>query len=523
MRGGASGWQIRRSRRRFLRASGLVVASLLVGCQHLATTTTRSTPAPTGIARPTGGATPGTRVILRRPFRNRVGWAYTAVPFVEAAEMARDFQRMKALGANIVYLGHNVGGDVGVNKWEPGLSYAVYAAMAQQTAEAPAARAMYAAIVAAIEAARSVDLDVVLPVGYQIQMGPDWNARYPEHLRRNPDGSLLLNWDFLPSASPYSPQYRADITAFYEWVDRELVRRYPNIVALNLADEPVGTDFSPWAQAVFQERYGGSMLSAPPVQLGAFLGEFLADYATWSAETWQRLNPSIWTMMTFHIERSAPWLPNLEALFQRPPSNFVFSADTHLHDVLPDQPLTAQDINLLYGMTRTFGWLSRVYQRPLMLWTAANAWGLAAESSNKGSIEDAVHNVAIVSDIPRQNGGLLAMIMAWGWNIRPQGIYRDEGHLAYLDREALLRAVATALAARRDQLSTPGTGRPERVLFVPAERIQYHLGSERVTQQARPLVDLTSFDFTQHNIIYLSEGHALEEARNAGATIVPIH
>jgi hypothetical protein len=434
--------------------------------------------------------------------------------------MARDFRRMRDLGANAVYLGHNVAGDVSPNKWEPGLSFAIYYALEQRTPAYEGARAMYEAVTTALAAAREVGLGVVLPVGYQIQMGPEWSERHPEHLRRKPDGTLLLHWDFLPSASPYSPRYREDIAAYYRWVDREIVRRHPHILALNLADEPMGTDFSPWARMAFQARYGQPMEGAEAARLGEFLSEVIADYAAWSAATWQEINPRLWTMMTFHIERTAPWLPSLDALFRRPPANFIFSADTHLHDAPPELPLTPQDVNLLHGMARTFGWLSRVYRRPMMLWTAANAWGLAGQSSRRGGIEEATRNVAIAGDLPRQAGGRIAMLMAWGWNIQGQGVYRDEGHLDYLDREALVGAVARALAERREGLSTPETGRPARAIHVPEALVLARLGAERVTDQARPLVDLTRTDFIAGNTVYLTGGRALEEARAAGVEIV---
>ena len=108
----------------------------------------------------------------------------------------------------------------------------------------------------------------------------------PDALRRQPDGGLLLHWTSVPSASPYAPVYQADIAQYYRWVDAELLARFPNVFAVNLADEPIGSDFSPWAQAVFRERYGEELQTADPVLLGAFLAEFVADYAAISASLW---------------------------------------------------------------------------------------------------------------------------------------------------------------------------------------------------------------------------------------------
>ena len=48
-----------------------------------------------------------------------------------------------------------------------------------------------------------------------------------------------------------------------------------------------------------------------------------------------------------------------------------------------------------------------------------------------GSLADARQNIEIVHDATRQTGGRLGMLMAWGWNIRFQGVYDDEGNLTF--------------------------------------------------------------------------------------------
>src|SRR5688572_30621846 len=100
----------------------------------------------------------------RRPFANRVGWAYTAVPGARIEEMVVDLTRMKQLGCNVVYLGHNNPGDANADKFEPGLSFAVYYALREHTPSEPSAFRMYQAIVLALEAAKRVGLEVVLPI-----------------------------------------------------------------------------------------------------------------------------------------------------------------------------------------------------------------------------------------------------------------------------------------------------------------------------------------------------------------------
>src|SRR5690242_7320201 len=63
------------------------------------------------------------------------GWAYEAYPEASLAKMAGDFALMRANGANAVWIGHNNPGQVDAGKVEPGLSYAVYAAI--QNDQAP--------------------------------------------------------------------------------------------------------------------------------------------------------------------------------------------------------------------------------------------------------------------------------------------------------------------------------------------------------------------------------------------------
>ena len=51
-------------------------------------------------------------------------------------------------------------------------------------------------------------------------------------------------------------------------------------------------------------------------------------------------------------------------------------------------------------MCRTFGWLSQVYTKPLMLWTGANAWSL----KKAGGMPEARLNIEIVHDATKQTG-----------------------------------------------------------------------------------------------------------------------
>ena len=170
----------------------------------------------------------------------------------------------------------------------------------------------------ALDAAREAGLDVVLGIGYQIMMGDEWNDAHPAELRRDRDGELLIHWESVYTASPYSEVYRRDIREYYAWVNETFLLPNPHVVALNLADEPMGTDFSSHALAAFRARYGLTFEQATLAQRGEFLGGVIADYAAWSANHWEWLNHDVRTMMTFHVQRDRPFMPDIERSLRRP-------------------------------------------------------------------------------------------------------------------------------------------------------------------------------------------------------------
>jgi hypothetical protein len=453
----------------------------------------------------------------RRAFKNRIGWAYSARWRKSRAEIVDDLRRMRELGCNVVYLGHNSAGNTDPDAYEPGLAPANWYAIAAATPSAGDAHLVAGTIGMAIDTAREVGLDVVLGIGYQIMMGDEWNAAHEAELRRNAQGEKLKHWGSVFTASPYSEVYRGDVREYYAWVNQTFVQPNPHVVALSLADEPMGTDYSSHAMAAFQARYGVAFDVATDTQRGEFITGVIPDYAAWSADVWQRLNPGVRTMMTFHVQRDAPFLPDVERIFAQTPPGFVFSEDTHLDDGLVDRTITPENVNLLFGMCRTFGWLSQVYGRSLMLWTGANAWGL----KRTGGMPEARQNLDIVHDATRQAGGILAMLLAWGWNIRFQGVYDDEGNFA-ADKETMISGVSELLAARRDRLSVPVDGRPDRVYYVPSSSLLPAIGAKRFDHLAEGLVDLTQLDFVSENAVYLTDGRALEEARRQGIPITEV-
>lgn len=464
-----------------------------------------------------GTANPARAQQAPRAFENRVGWAYSPRWRKSRAEIVADLRRMRDLGCNTIYIGHNSAGDTNPDAYEPGLAPANWYAIAAATPSAADAQTVVGVINTTLDAAREVGLDVLLGIGYQIMMGDEWNDAHPDDLRRNRDGELLKHWGSVFTASPYSEVYRRDIREYYGWVNQTFVQPNPHVVALNLADEPMGADFSSHAMAAFQARYGVTFQAATNVQRGEFLAGVIPDYAAWSANFWDRLNPSVRTMMTFHVQRDAPFLPDVERIFAQTPSSFVFSEDTHLDDGLVDRTITPEVVRLLYGMCRTFGWLSQVYGKSLMLWTGANAWSL----KKNGGLLEARQNIEIVHDATRQAGGQIAMLMAWGWNIQFQGVYDDEGNFG-ADKESMIAGVSQLLAERRDRLSVPSTSRPDRVYHVPSASLLATIGEKRFDHLADGVVDLSRIDFVKENAVYLTDGRALDEARRLGIPITTL-
>lgn len=349
----------------------------------------------------------------RIPFQHLIGWAYSPLPDTNPEQMTEDMIKMKNEGANVIYIAHNNRGDIDTGVNEPGLSYAVYA----NRNSSEQAKKMLQAVRDALAAAQKADLKVVLAIGYQISMGDGWAQDNLTEVRRVPSGEEMNHFDSGMTASPYSQRYRSYISSYYEWVQSEIVSQYPNIIALNLADEPMGSDYSEHAE----KTSGLNFQSSPPYQIGKFQSGVLADYADWSASQWLKINPNLWVMMTFHIERQTPFFPDFERIFKQTPPNFVFSADTHYSDD-PFRRLNPEDnLNSLNAMTKTLGYFSRKYNKPLMLWVSANSWGLP----NPENADQGIQNADAVIDGVSQTGGDLGMVMVWGWNINDQEINKS--------------------------------------------------------------------------------------------------
>jgi hypothetical protein len=404
-------------------------------------------------------------------------------------------RRMVDAGANVVWIGHNNPGTVEADKVEPGLSYAVYEAYRDR--EDPrhgAAVAIVEAQQRMLDACRAVGVRAVLPVGYQIQMGQRWNEEHPDDLRRDAEGQPLDIYGGGISASFYAPSFRRDIEAYYRWVDAEFARPYADVVLmLNLADEPIGGDYSAHAEAEFRRLHGFGFDGAggdPAHQrlVGQFQSRFVVEYAIYSAGLWEEIHPGLPVTMSFDgaQARQTFTLPDVEALFRDTPSNFAVTFDAYPRDGLPRVPLSDQNLVGLFLLARSVGLYSARYEKPVWLWAAANSWGLSQASPDPGTVSDAVANGVYLALLVRQGGGDLRGIAYWNYNVKEQGLYNDTHDLAY-DVETMFGQVSTALPTLRRLMATP-TSHPEVLILSPPARSYQQIGAERaaVTLEVQP-------------------------------------
>jgi hypothetical protein len=440
------------------------------------------------IALPLIGARPAAGIHAEAVPIRYAGWAVEAYPEVSAAEMEAAVQRMADTGANVVWIGHNNPGEVDADKVEPGLSYAVYEAY--QNRSDPRHQDAIAIVEAQhrmLAACRSVGIQAVLPVGYQIQMGRVWNEEHPGDLRCDAEGQPLDIYGGGVSASYYAPGYRHDIEDYYRWVDAEFAHPYADVLLmLNLADEPIGGDYSSHAEAVFRRRhgFGFSDVGDDPARqrlLGEFQSRYVVEYAVYSAGLWQAIHPGLPVTMSFDgaQARQTFTLPDVEALFRDTPPNFVVTFDAYPHDGPPDVPLSDRDLVGLYLLARSAGLYSARYDKPLWLWAAANSWGLSQASPDPGTVSDAVANGLYLALLVQQGGGDLQGIAYWNYNVKEQGLYNDSHDTAY-DVETLFAQVSATLPTLRRWMAT-APSHPDVLILAPPARSYEAIGAARAS------------------------------------------
>lgn len=415
----------------------------------------------------------------------RVGWAYEAYPDTGYAQMLGDMRRMRDAGANSIWIGHNNPGEVDAHKVEPGLSYVIYNALQNgDPTEREEAQLISDGVNRALRAARATGLKVVLPVGYQIMMGEDWNRQHPDSLRKTADGSPLQIYNSGVTASPYSTAYRTDIVRYYQWIQNEWVAKYADTIEmLSLSDEPLGGDYSDSAKEEFARRYKvpmDSLLLAEEWKIGEFEAGVIADFASWDANEWKKINPALPVTISFDgaAGRRQPGLPEMERLFSETPDNFVVSFDAYLHDDLPNKPVTPEEISQLKLFLTTIGYYSRIYDKSLSLWAGVNAWGLAQASTAPRGIADAVTNQQLLLDLPRRAGGKVRGIYAWNYNLKQQGLYNYSLPTTF-DPQYMEIAVDRAIAELRGSSTIPFEASADAVVILSPRALYQRLAETR--------------------------------------------
>ncbi|MDB5075156.1 MAG: hypothetical protein JWO42_1335, partial [Chloroflexi bacterium] len=423
------------------------------------------------------------------------GWAMDAYPGDSMATLQAEMRKQISAGANVIWLGHNNPGEVDQTKGEPGLSYAVWQALGDAASPRHAdAQAIVQAVHRALEAAKSLGVRVVLPVGYQIQMGKAWNAAHPNDLRI--DGGGKVYWNGGNAASFYSPTYRHDIIAYYKWVDTNFIRPFSDTIQMvNIADEPSDGDYTTWANQAFRAQYGYGMdqLGKNPSRLtalGRFQAEYIANYAAWSATQWLQIDPTVKVTLSFDggYGRYKHEGPDLEAIFRNAPSNFVVTFDAYPRDGLYSTPMRPGDLPALFALIRTLGHYSAVYHRPLWLWSTANSWGLNGASADPGNIADAVANGIYLAQLVNESGGTLEGIAVWNYNIKGQGLFNDT-HSYYYDPNQMFARVSASFPLLRSIMAAPPL-QPDAIILAP------NAHDLLVGGQIRAMRALDSYDWT---------------------------
>jgi len=412
------------------------------------------------------------------------GWAVEAYPELGWEAMRGIVSRQKDRGSNVVLIGHNNPGEVDIYKAEPGLSYAVYRAYIDPGNPLhDEAQAMVEAQYRMLGACRQEGMKVILPVGYQIQMGAQWNARHPYDLRTDYYGNPLDIGG--QSASFYSPAYQANIRTYYQWVNANFVQPFKDVILmLNLADEPQGADYSSHANAVFRSRYGYSFweVGNDPQrwrQLGEFQANYIVEYAAWSASVWRELDPQIMTTMSFcgFLARYGYYMPDVEPLFRDTPSNFAITFDAYPRDGYYTDPITEGDLTSLFILIRSLGHYSKLYDKPLWLWSTANSWGLGQASYDKADIADAISNIYYLAQLTAQTGGELQGINFWNYNVKGQGLYNDTNPIVYDPDEMFERVSAAGVSAR--EVMVAGRSPVSVLIFAPSSYPYELIGQTR--------------------------------------------
>ncbi len=467
---------------------------------------------------------------------NYIGWAYNAYPDTSYADMVRDVTRIKQAGANVLWISHANPATPFKQEREVGLNPAVLDAYRDfgQFAHDDAVEIVESQK-NMLRACREVGIKVVLSIGYHTQMGLAWSKRNPDHLRRTPDGKI---WQVTngtePYASIYSPVFQRDLLDYYRWIDKEYVTPYSDIIMmLNLADEPMGGDYSSWAENEFKQRtgFGFAETGNDPTRqqsLGRFQAGMIVDFMKQGAGYWQALRPTMAVTMSFDggAMREDNGLPNLEALFRETPPNFVLTWDMYPRDRGSlEVAVNEADISRLIYLVRTIGGYSAQYGRKVWMWSAANSWGLGQDVSDPGTIADAQANLIYLAQLMTQTGGKLEGLAVWNYNIKLQGLYNysfgSVKKQATWNEDEMFERVSRYFAIVRQIMSESGGG-PQMVVLRSPEWQYRQIGAGQLDLNAKQ-IDYAQLDvLARNNIVTVEVGHWPEQIPASWAAMTTV-
>jgi len=494
-----------------LTVAGLL-ALLLAGCADSSSPQSGSDPLPAQLADASTPVSGGS---------GYAGWAIDAYPDMTYDQMLADLTRMKQAGANVVWISHANPARPYAQEREVGLNPSVFSAFKD-----PAQYAYLDAISIVeankrmLQACKALGLKAILSVGYQTQMGQVWSTQHPQDLRRQANGKL---WQVTngndPYASVYSPTFQKDLRDYYVWIEFEFVHPFRDTIEmLNLADEPLGGDYSSWANAEFQKRngYGFADVGTSPQRqesLGRFQAGVITDYMTLASGYWNEITPGLPVTMSFDggAMREENGFPNLESLFAQAPANFVLTWDMYARDRGSlDKPINEDDIARLYSLVRRIGGFSARYNRPVWFWSAGNSWGLGQTAVDSGTIADAQANLLYLALLMNQSGGHLAGLAVWNYDIRGQGLYNyvccGQTQKATWNEDELFERVSQQFATVR-AIMTQSSGQPDTLFLRPPEW-QYRLIGQTKADYFLQLMDWGKLDaLNRANVVGVEAGH----------------
>ncbi len=503
----------------------LLAACVIVPTQVIAPT---PTPEPSGfrpsppVSSPAAQLTlPVVQAALTSSRSAYTGWAIDAYPDMSYQDMLTAVRRMKDAGANVVWISHANPARSFQKEREVGLSPAVYDAFRNPTILAHLdAIAIVEAEKRMLKACKEVGLKAVLSIGYHTQMGLDWSASHPQDLRRKANGKV---WQIVngndPYASPYSPTFQKDLREYYVWIEYEFLNQFRDtVMMLNLADEPLGGDYSGWAEAAFRRRvgYGFGDIGTDParqIALGQFQAGVVVDFMRLGADYWNDITPGLPVTMSFDggAMREDNGLPNLENLFRQAPANFVLTWDMYPRDRgTLDVSVKEEDLTRLFFLTRQVAGYSAQYSRKVWLWSAANSWGLGQGVPEPGTIADAQANLLYLAGLMAGAGGRLEGLAVWNYNIKTQGLYNysfgDVKQKATWNEDDMFNRVSSQFAAARALMMGPLSS--PQVLFLRAPESQYRqIGAGKIDYW-KPELDWAGLDVLARNgIVSVEVGH----------------